>query len=62
MNITIKINTDNGAFVGRTRAETARILRDLADALDYGSILNEDTNLPMIDLNGNIVGHLTVKE
>lgn len=62
MDITIKINTDNAAFEGRTRAETAYILRKLAEYLDYGSVLNEDVRLPAVDCNGNTVGYLTVKE
>jgi len=61
MDITIKINTDNAAFENRTRSETARILRELAEALDYGETLNEETKLPLHDANGNNVGYLTVK-
>jgi len=62
VDIKITINTDNAAFEGQTRAETARILRKLADTLDYSGRLDDDTKLPLFDANGNKVGFLTVKE
>jgi hypothetical protein len=62
MEITIKIKTDNAAFEGRTWAETARILKVLAAKIDDGEILNEDTRIPLHDVNGNNIGYLTVKE
>ena len=60
MQAKITVKMDNAAFENRTRAELARILRALAESLDYGETLNEETKLPLHDSNGNNVGYLTI--
>lgn len=51
--VTIRFNTDNAAFEDLD-AETARILRALADRVEYGS---KGEYIPIMDINGNQVGH-----
>ncbi len=54
MTCKITIKTDNAAFGDSDSAraeEVARLLREIADALDNGH-----TGGPVIDLNGNKVG------
>ena len=58
MTITITIDTDNAAFEDNEGAETARILRQLADQIEarpgcYGYNLH--------DFNGNKVGTCTAE-
>lgn len=50
---TVKITTDNAAFESNIPAECARILRELADRLDYD--YEQDGTLR--DSNGNTVGN-----
>ena len=50
---TLTIATDNAAFTDDPTAETARILRCLADRLEGAS---PDEDYPLRDLNGNRVG------
>ena len=60
--IRIEINTDNAAFDGDDKpAEIARMLRDIADRLESGSIETDYEHLQGIrDINGNITGSLEV--
>ncbi len=62
MDITITINTDNAAFSdGNAGSEVARILRKAAKQIeDNGLPLNDDP--PLIDINGNKVGKITVED
>lgn len=55
--ITITLNTGNAAFTEGPATEVARILRDLAGRIE------RDGDFParLRDINGNTVGHLTVK-
>jgi len=53
--ITIKIETDNDAFVRDNQNEQARILRDLADKLEHACGNVYDYTLH--DVNGNSVGY-----
>jgi len=50
--VIIRFNTDNSAFE-EFDAEAARILRELADRVQYGG---KGEYIPLIDLNGNQVG------
>ena len=52
----VKINTDNQAFSCQEGTEVARILRLLADRLEYLDKLQE-SQLPLRDVNGNTVGY-----
>ena len=52
----VKINTDNQAFSCQEGTEVARILRLLADRLEYLDKLQEG-QLPLRDVNGNTVGY-----
>ena len=52
----LKINTDNQAFSCQEGTEVARILRLLADRLEYLDKLQE-CQLPLKDVNGNTVGY-----
>ena len=51
----IRIKTDNQAF-DQEGQEVARILRGLADQVEYLDKLQE-SQLPLRDLNGNTVGY-----
>ncbi len=61
-NVTIRINTENDAFVGYESSEVARILREIADSLDSATMtigtLDEKF---LFDINGNKVGSIKVK-
>lgn len=57
---TVSINLDNAAFGISTGSETARILRELADNIDYMSELAQGDTLTLKDLNGNTVGKAEV--
>lgn len=48
----VKINSDNDAFVENPAAETARILRGVADSIDS----TDYCQLSLYDSNGNRVG------
>jgi hypothetical protein len=50
--IKIEIKTDNSAFEPDPNWEVARILRHLADLLNAG----HDGDIPLKDINGNMVG------
>ena len=55
----VQIDTGNAAFDednGGAAAETARILREIADRLENGR-----TEGPAFDLNGNTVGRYTLE-
>lgn len=63
MEITISIRCDNEAFEGENcGSEVARILRKLADAIDYDHREGVAAigNAPLMDVNGNTVGKVTV--
>ena len=47
----ITIHTDNAAFSDDPNAETARILRHIADQVEQGV-----DHIPVYDINGNRVG------
>jgi hypothetical protein len=59
MAFTLSIDTDNAAFDGDPSPEVARLLRVVADTLDYndsgaGPLLSDGGKL--YDINGNAVG------
>ncbi len=58
MRVTITIDTDNAAFADdNIGAETARILRDLADKVEGTNFVSTyDRRLKLRDINGNTVG------
>lgn len=53
----LNISMDNAAFEQDPNAELARLLRNVANALDrqQGDIMN-DGGAPVFDVNGNSVG------
>jgi len=53
--VTIKFNTDNAAF-DDFEAETARILKELADHVQYGP---KSEYIPLHDINGNNIGEFS---
>lgn len=55
--LTISMNTENSAFEGNTEYEVARILREIADKIEQG---HEPTKV--MDINGNKVGEIEIKE
>ena len=55
MNITIKINTDNGAFEDDTVYECKKIIKDNIDKLNTSSFVH------LYDFNGNKVGYMEEK-
>ena len=57
MSLKLTIRTDNAAFDGNCREECARILREVAQALERGT-----TGAPLFDINGNRVGRFDLKE
>lgn len=48
---TLKIKTDNDAFVDSPSTELARLLREVADDIEAGTM-----SAKLVDRNGNIVG------
>ena len=58
--IRIEIDTDNAAFKGDDRRpEVARILRNLADHIQYGYVgLYHGHEQPLREINGNVIGSL----
>lgn len=63
MNITIKINTDNAAFEDDPGAEVARILGKVTgDFLLNPDIATVQHRTPLLDVNGNTIGYIEVKE
>jgi hypothetical protein len=62
MDMIIKINVDNDAFYGGSRAtELARILRDLARRIEAHSPVKSD-EFTLRDVNGNRVGTAYLEE
>jgi hypothetical protein len=57
-NIKISIDTDNAAFDEYPVTETARILRKLANDLESGNAI--DNAFSLRDVNGNVVGKVTI--
>jgi len=55
MNITIKINTDNGAFEDDPVYECKKIIKDNIDKLNTSSFVH------LYDFNGNKVGYMEEK-
>ena len=60
MNITIKINCSNAAFVDNEAAEVARILSTLADEVRQLPDLHPGDYEALRDINGNKVGEFKV--
>lgn len=59
-NVVIDICIDNDAFVGGAcGSELGRILRNLADSVEYSDVFHMD-DMPLIDINGNKVGSFEV--
>jgi hypothetical protein len=57
----IEIKMDNAAFEPANGTEAARILRRIASAID-GMDLNQNVRQVLRDINGNVVGKVTVTE
>jgi hypothetical protein len=53
--VKIEFNTDNAAFEDPT--EISRILRKLADRLEY---VSNNEQIPIMDINGNKIGRCEV--
>jgi hypothetical protein len=64
MDVTIRINCDNAAFIDdfTPTTELARILRELADKVDGNKWFDDGYSMSIMDINGNSVGHLSVTE
>ena len=58
--LNIHINLDNDAFSGCAGDEVARILRELADKVEYDTLEGFGAH-SLRDLNGNTVGHCEVQ-
>ena len=56
MTFNLNLNTDNAAFEDNEGAETARILRALADRLEDSTFDNDNGMWLLRDSNGNAVG------
>lgn len=54
----VRIETDNAAFEGDRGTEIARILRKLANKVDG---TDADSNVRLMDVNGNTVGSAGVE-
>lgn len=52
--MTLRLTTDNDAFAVSRGAELARILRRLAEVVEYG--IGSDAGGTLRDFNGNTVG------
>jgi len=61
MTLTVKLNMDNDCF-DTDMCEAGRILRDLADRLECGISSDPyDTNIKLMDINGNSVGTAVIR-
>ena len=60
MQMKIELSMDNAAFGEAAGMEAARILRKLADRIEY-DILVSDVFVPLQDVNGNRVGYAEVE-
>ena len=60
--VTITMRTDNEAFTDNPGAECARILRRAADWIACQATWTDGDSFPLMDLNGNRVGKLTIGE
>lgn len=58
--LTLTIRTGNAAFGDAPAHEVARMLRDLADRLEAGGDLVDDSGAYLRDVNGNRAGHFYV--
>ena len=60
MQMKIELSMDNAAFGEAPGMEAARILRELADRIEY-DILAPDMFVPLRDVNGNRVGQTEIE-
>lgn len=60
MTFILKVDTDNDAFQPNPNFETARILREVAERLEFGEVFS--TYQTLFDMNGNDVGRAAFKE
>ena len=58
--ITITINTDNAAFADNP-FELTDLIRNVVSRIDQIDIYSHDTELEIIDVNGNTVGILVIE-
>jgi len=59
--LNLHIDLDNAAFDDESGGdELARILRNLAEFFAMRGELPRNDSLPIRDINGNLVGHMTV--
>ena len=62
--VTLTIETDNAAFEGSNIGpEIARILRETADRIEDEHLgeLWIMCSMPIVDINGNVVGDITIE-
>ena len=65
MKLTLTIQIDNAAFTESASAETARILRHIADRIvmvDLNEYSDRTPLPPVFDVNGNRVGTLEITQ
>lgn len=58
MEVWVKIDTSNDAFVNYINEETARILRKTADKIENNHHISDGFEIPLKDINGNTIGFL----
>jgi hypothetical protein len=56
--VDVKLKTDNAAFDDDLEAEVVRILRDLAQRIEDEGLSSKS----VLDINGNLIGLLAVRE
>ena len=59
MTFTLSFDTNNAAFDIDMNSEIARILRDLAERIEYDDVVQQNKHVR--DINGNIVGTYELK-
>ena len=62
MRFELNFSMDNAAFEELPSVEAARILRDLAERIEYHPHFSPGHSQPVCDLNGNEVGSFAVEE
>ena len=61
MRFVLTIDMDNAAFEEVPSVEVARILRDVAERIEYHPNFSPGHSQPVHDINGNLVGSFSVE-
>jgi hypothetical protein len=60
MNVNIKINVDNAAF-GENYENVEGEVKRIINRIDFERLIREDYSRPLVDINGNKVGLVSIE-